>query len=193
MWCCGSAHGTAVLFNGLNTVYFICQQVLWLKAWDASLLFLLSLSFCAVSSLFQLCVCARTIWHGSAARQRVLLSRGKIINHNLDGEGVRDGFYFHFRADVPQVGSSSGEVSEQPLQRCLVGVWGREPRGGAGGSGPGGSALQSLTAVLLQEPLGAQDHLLQHCWAPERCPWIKIHFPGLCSILPGLVITDCQF
>lgn len=98
MWCC-TALGTAVLVNGLNTVCFIFQQVLWLKAWYASLLFLLSGSFCAVTCLFQLSVCARTIWHGSPARQCGVLSRGKIINHNLDGEGVRDWFYFSSRAD----------------------------------------------------------------------------------------------
>lgn len=45
-----------------------------------------------------LCVCLDHLAQ-LGARQRVLLSRGKIINHNLDGEGVRDGFYFHFRVD----------------------------------------------------------------------------------------------
>lgn len=98
VWCC-TALGTSVLVNGLNTVCFIFQQVLWLKAWYASFLFLLSVSFCAVLYLFQLSVCARTIWHGSPARQCLVLSRGKIINHNLDGEGVRDWFYLNSRAD----------------------------------------------------------------------------------------------
>lgn len=133
-----------MLVNGLNTVYLIRQQVLWLKAWDASLLFLLSLSFWAVASLFQLCVWARTIWHGSAARQCVLLSRGKMINHNLDGEGVRDGFYFHFRADS----STGGQFFREGFWAafCSVARWvceeGRQKsrrtrcKRGAGSSGP---------------------------------------------------------
>lgn len=36
--------------------------------------------------------------------------------------GLGMGFISTSEPTVPQVGSSSGEVSEQPLQRCLVGV-----------------------------------------------------------------------
>lgn len=109
-------------------------------------------------------MCARTIWHGSAARQRVLLSRGKIINHNLDGEGARDGFCFHFRAD----GSTGGQFFREGftvLSDGCVRKGGRNPAGpGAreelGAVVLGGSAPQPLTAVLLQKPHGGEDHLL---------------------------------
>lgn len=85
------------------------------------------MSFCAVTHLFQLSVCAQTIWHGSPARQRAVLSRGKIINHNLDGEGVRDRFDFSSRADS-STGSSSEKVSRQPLRAAGWTCEGNEAR-----------------------------------------------------------------
>lgn len=172
MWCCCSAHGTAVLVNGLNTVYFIFQQVLWLKAWvearDASLLFLLSLSFCAVASLFQLSVCARTIWHGSVARQCVLLSKGKIINHNLDGEGVRDGFYFHFRAD-----SSTGRQFFREgfsAAFCSVAWWVCEER----------------------RPEIPQDQVQGRSWE-QRSLAAQLHSPSLLSCCRSLALLRITF
>lgn len=78
------------------------------------------------------------------------------------------GFISTSELTLPQVGSSSGRASQQPfaaLPDGCVRKGGRNPAGpGAGeelgAAVLGGSAPQSLTAVLLQEPHGGEDHLL---------------------------------
>lgn len=144
VWYCCSAYGTPMLVNGLNTMYFICQQVLWLKAWDESLLFLLSLSFCAVASLFQLSVCAWTIWHSSVPVNVCCFQGEKLLITIWMVRGLGMGFISTSEPTVPQVGSSWGKVSRQPLavlpDGCVRKGGQKSHRtrckGGAGSSGP---------------------------------------------------------
>lgn len=156
------------------------------------------MSFCAVTHLFQLSVCAQTIWHGSPARQCAVLSRGKIINHNLDGEGVRDWFDFSSRADS-STGSSSEKVSQQPLRAAGWTCEGTRPetqtrsrwQGGGRSRAPrrlilcSPSLLACPAAVVLQRAspcYGALSLALlgfrQLSLEQNSLPWASLHFAG---------------
>lgn len=132
-------------------------------------------------------LCAQTIWHGLPAQHCAVLSRGRIVNHNLDGEGVRDGFQLS-----PRAGSSAGRrFLSKTLWCCGLAVQGRE---GSGAGGPSSgrrceqrplelilipcsvSCLQSLVGCgpLAPALLGLKQLSLEH----DAFPWALLHRAG---------------
>lgn len=165
---------------------FIFQQVFWLKAWCASLVFLLSVSFlCSHWLVPALCV---RMDHLARLACPALCSafKGKRLLITIwMARGVRDWVYSNSGAD-----SSAGS----PLQCCLMGVRGEAARSPEGsqvreeqwprGSVPRPSLLARAGAVLPQEPRGVRSVLLvllgfrQLSLEQHSFPWALLHCAG---------------
>lgn len=100
-----------------------------------------------MSSLFQLSVCAQTIWHGSAAVNMCCFQGEKLlITIWMVVRGLGMGFVSTSELTVPQVGSSSGEVSQQPFAALPDGCMRKGGQKSCRSRCEGGAGSRSLAA-----------------------------------------------